>query len=152
MECVLMPKARAWIGAAESNDEALLMEKPCHQVQLSSFLIDIEPVSIGAYARFLTLTKPSPEALQDWILLHDIDERHCHLPLQCTGDNVWEAKPGVPLSWPMIMVSWYGANAYALWANGRDWRTYRSSAQSFLPTEAQWEYAARGAQVMPFPW
>lgn len=52
----------------------------------------------------------------------------------------------------MILVSWYGANAYSLWANGRDWRGYRSAAQSLLPTEAQWEYAARGADIAAFPW
>lgn len=128
------------------------MEMPCHQVELSSFLIDIEPVSIGAYARFLNHTKPPPEALQDWVSLHDVDERHCHLPLQRAADGCWEAKLGIPLSWPMIMVSWYGANAYSLWANGRDWRHYRSATHSFLPTEAQWEYGARGVNSTLFPW
>merc|ERR1712217_529816 len=103
-------------------------------------------------ARFLNLAQPPPDALQDWILLYDGDDRDCHLPLQCTDNNVWEAKPGVPLSWPMIMVSWYGANAYSLWANNRDWRHYRSATQSFLPTEAQWEYAARGVDSVRFPW
>merc|ERR1712147_120111 len=52
----------------------------------------------------------------------------------------------------MIMVSWFGANAYSLWANGRDWQDYASAELGFLPTEAQWEYAARGAQVANFPW
>merc|ERR1711862_360948 len=92
--------------------------------------------------------------LQDWIGIPLLagDERSCHLPLHFSENDTWEAKPGVPLSWPMIMVSWYGANAYSLWANGRDWRTYRSASKSFLPTEAQWEYAARGAQLVEYPW
>ena len=50
----------------------------------------------------------------------------------------------------MVLVSWYGANAYSLWANGRDWRDYQG--EGLLPTEAQWEYAARGARRRPFPW
>ena len=56
----------------------------------------------------------------------------------------------------MILVSWYGANAYSLWANRKDWQTYRGEdgpePKSFLPTEAQWEYAARGASHRAFPW
>ena len=48
----------------------------------------------------------------------------------------------------MVLVSWHGANAYSLWANGHDWR----GGGCFLPSEAQWEYAARGAAYRPFPW
>lgn len=51
---------------------------------------------------------------------------------------------------------WAGANAYSLWANGRDWRGYRgedgAEPESFLPSEAQREYAARGAIHRAFPW
>lgn len=31
-----------------------------------------------------------------------------------SGDG-WQVKSGVPVSWPMILVSWYGANAYVPW-------------------------------------
>merc|ERR1712190_414817 len=52
----------------------------------------------------------------------------------------------------MFLVSWYGANAYSLWANGQNWENYKMTVDSFLPTEAQWEFAARGAQIQSFPW
>jgi formylglycine-generating enzyme required for sulfatase activity len=52
----------------------------------------------------------------------------------------------------MMLVSWFGANAYSLWANRRDWRHYRYEGVSGLPTEAQWEYAARGPRAARFPW
>jgi len=156
MECVLVPAAVAAIGANSlppfEKEEISIAEGPCHCVQLSSFLIDIEPVSVGAYARFLNATRPSPESQLDWCQLLDGDDRDCHLPLYRDENDLWQVRPGVPLNWPMILVSWYGANAYSLWVHGHDWRDYRNAELSFLPTEAQWEYAARGADSVLFPW
>lgn len=153
MRCVRIPKATVEIGCDEPN--SLLDERPKHRVEIDSFLIDAEPVSTTAYCRFLnSLTDVPSGAFEDWFILPEKDDREEHQLVKLTADG-WQPVPGTE-RWPMILVSWYGANAYSLWANGRDCFAYQdegnSSDGSFLPSEAQWEYAARGARYQCFPW
>lgn len=149
MRCILMPEAEVEIGSAA--EDALPDEQPLHRAGLSEFLIDAEPVSVQAYARFLNSIGPVPTGvLNEWCVLSAEDRRTQHFQLARDG-QFWRPVPGTAHQ-PMILVSWFGAQAYGLWANRLDWQTYRSGAELVLPTEAQWEYAARGAVPRRFPW
>jgi len=113
-------------------------------VAVADFLIDAEPVSTTAFARFLNSVGPlDPQTLQTWCVLSAADRRHAHFQLRPSTDG-WSVVAGAEQQ-PMVLVSWFGANAYSLWAHRRDWRRYRDPTESCLPTDAQWELAAEGA-------
>lgn len=140
-------------GVLESNNatDALDDEQPVHEVELDAFLIDLEPVTITAFAWFLNSIGPvDADVLRQWFALDETDRRRVHELLTRDGDR-WQPVPGTE-TWPMVLVSWYGARAYARWANCRDWRDESDNIESFLPSEAQWEYAARGGDARRYPW
>lgn len=113
---------------------------------LEEFDIDKFEVTIGQYAKFVQFIEANPAREKDF--------DHPEQPRWITGhipedwDKYWGrarlGKPvhGVPtsLNSPMLMVSWWDAYAYAKW-RGRE-----------LPTEAQWEKAARGTAGLKYPW
>ena len=109
-----------------------------HVVDLTAFLIDTETVSTSAYCRFLnSIGDVADEILAEWFVLDADDDRNDHVLIR-KGEAGWRPFPGTE-RWPMILVSWYGANAYSIWANGRDWTNYRGKSgadtESYLPSE-----------------
>ncbi len=117
---VLIPAGTFQMGSedADASDH----ERPVHTVHLDAFYMDVYEVTNAQYKTFV-------DANPQW-------QKHRILP-QFHGSTYlyyWDGNDYPPgkANHPVTAVSWYAAMAYAQWADKR------------LPTEAEWEYAARG--------
>ena len=119
-------------------------EHPAHDVFVAAFFIDAHEVTNRQFARFVAQTGTLTTAQQrGWSHVYD---RKRQKWVHCEGAD-WQHPGGPDTSldgrddYPVVHVSWYDAVAYARWSDKR------------LPTEAQWEYAARsGLRDANFPW
>ena len=108
-------------------------EKPQHTIFIKSFFLDILPVSNADFAIFLNhqgLKNQQGDVLYDH---QDSDARIHQRNLLWQSDLTYELHP-------VNEVSWVGARDYCAWLNKR------------LPTEAEWEKAARGIDGRKYPW
>ncbi len=112
-------------GMGNPKDNYYDNERPYHQVTVSDFYIGKYEVTNGEYANFLNAQGKDGENGYAWIY---IDIGHCQIELV---DGQYKAETGKE-QYPVLEVSWFGAMAYAEWLGCR------------LPTEAEWEYAAKG--------
>jgi formylglycine-generating enzyme required for sulfatase activity len=106
---------------------------PQHEVHLDSFRLDRTEVTNAQYAAFLNEQGNQREAGMTWLNLWDED---CLIEW---ADGGYRPKEGYA-DHPVVEVTWYGASAYCTWARKR------------LPTEAEWEKAARGTERLLYPW
>jgi formylglycine-generating enzyme required for sulfatase activity len=127
---VMLVQAGAfWMG----SDEEAADEGPLHRVFVRAFWLDRHKVTNREVARFLEARGlRSPEGA-DYVDLDDPDARIHRRDRRLTADPGFEEHPAVE-------VSWYGARDYCLWQGKR------------LPTEAEWEKAARGPDKRRYPW
>lgn len=128
-EMVLIPAGEFLMGGAD--DEAYHSEQPVHPVYVDAFYMDKYLVTNAQYKVFVDA---NPQWRQD--LIPDAYHDGSYL-YYWSGDSY----PNGEGNHPVTYVSWYAAMAYARWAGKR------------LPTEAEWEKAARGGLVgMKYPW
>jgi formylglycine-generating enzyme required for sulfatase activity len=129
-----VPAGESLMGSDPKQDlESDRDERPQHPVLLPAFRIARFPVTVAEYARFVRTT--GHKHPKRWNLLG----RFLDWPTQLQSPDH-----------PVVMVSWHDATAYAAWVaqlTGEAWR---------LPTEAEWEKAARwdAAAGVPriYPW
>jgi formylglycine-generating enzyme required for sulfatase activity len=111
----------------------LASERPQHEVSLSSgYWIDKTEVTNEAFQAFVDAGGYQERSLWSeagWTWLSGRDPTA--LPVACV-----DAEP----DHPRVCITWFEAEAYAAWRGGA------------LPTEAQWEFAARGPSSSIFPW
>lgn len=122
---VLIPPGSFHMGVPAGARDGGRDEYPNHEVLLKSYYIDTYEVTNGQYLEFVRATghrKPQHPSKPD--------------------RNLWQdgLVPETIMARPVINVDWYDANAYCRWAGKR------------LPTEAEWEKAARGTDDRRFPW
>lgn len=117
------------VGAPDAQDD----EMPRHTVTLDAFWIDRTEVTNAQYTVFLNENGNASEGGVTWF---DVDGSNAHITSQ---SGLFQAE-GSFGDHPVTYVSWYGAQAYCEWVGGS------------LPTEAQWEYAARGTDNRIYPW
>jgi formylglycine-generating enzyme required for sulfatase activity len=123
-------------------DDGLPHERPAHDVTLGSFRMDKHEVTVARFRAFVEATGFQTDADRwgwsgvfntrsgKWDVVHGATWRHPRGPGSTARDDE-----------PVTQVSWNDAAAYAKWAGMR------------LPTEAEFEYAARGGlSGKPFAW
>jgi formylglycine-generating enzyme required for sulfatase activity len=114
------------MGSKDNDPLALEIEKPQHQVELPyDFYIGCYPVTNSQYNQFIVATQPSN-----------------------SSPNNWQKRPDHPAA----NITWHSARDFCQWLNQTIGKKLPENWQFRLPTEAEWEKAARGKHGNEWPW
>jgi formylglycine-generating enzyme required for sulfatase activity len=133
---IRVPGGTFRMGSDEKDEDVQSDEKPAHDVTLRDFYMGRTEVTNAQFAAFLNEKGNQEEGGATWINLQGrFTSEKCRI--QSSDGKIFTVEKGYERH-PVIYVSWYGVTAYCKWLSQKAGKNYR------LPTEAEWEYAARG--------
>ncbi len=127
---IRLPAGEYDMGCSLGDETCDDVEKPRHHVNLEGFSITQTEITQGQFVAFLN------DHGNDCIESECIVADHPSLSWN-ESEKVWRVEDGFE-HYPQAEVSWYGAKAFCEWVGGR------------LPSEAEWEYAARGGTTTKY--
>jgi formylglycine-generating enzyme required for sulfatase activity len=129
-----------WAVGLYAKREEIQNEMPQHHVNIASFAMSATEVTRDQFDAFVRATGHQAGGP---CLVYSKTER----TVVESAANDWRNPGFVQLgSHPVVCVNWNDAKAYASWLSQKTGKTYR------LPTEAEWEYAARAGPAGERPW
>jgi formylglycine-generating enzyme required for sulfatase activity len=136
---LLVPAGAFTMG--DTTGEGLDRERPVHTVTLDAFYIGKHEITNADWKKFQN--DPGYEDKKfwpnGWVVPKD------QSPYWHQANNHGGGTPGSD-NYPVLGVNWDAATAYCNWLSAKTGKKYR------LPTEAEWEKAARGTDKRKFPW
>ncbi|MHC4974023.1 MAG: formylglycine-generating enzyme family protein [Planctomycetota bacterium] len=147
MTLVLIPEGEFRMGSPASDTDQQPNESPPHRVRITRpFYLGRHEVTVANFRAFVEATGYRTEAERDEKGGFGIDFETA--TVRQGSSIVWHS-PGFPGfrqgdDHPVLLISWRDAEAFCRWLSQKEGRSYR------LPTEAEWEYAARGGTTTTY--
>lgn len=136
-ELVVIPAGTFLMGSLEDEPGRAPAEGPRHRVAIASFALARYDVTVAEWRRFVTATRRPVAHGCEW----------AGFPRDQSARASWRDLGFAQAdNHPVVCVSWKDAQAYVDWLSKRTRKHYR------LPTEAEWEYAARAGAATVYPW
>jgi len=136
---VLVPAGAFKMG--DNFGDGLPREKPVHVVELDAFYIAKYEMTNGEWKKFRD--DPGYDDVKFWPNGRVVPKDQ--IPYWTQANNHGGGTPGTD-DFPVLGVNWDSATAYCAWLSAKTGKKYR------LPTEAEWEKAARGTDQRRYPW
>ena len=147
-EMVVIPPGAFIMGSPDTEKGRFKKEGPEHRVTIARpFAMAVNLVTRGEWRRFVRATgRKDPEACR----IYDVSFAD-HDLVRVYGKNWRRPHFAQTEVHPVVCVTWDDARAYAGWVNGQT-GAIGGTGPYRLPSEAEWEYAARAGTTSPYYW